>query len=154
MARRAVCSRKRCSGIRVDRIVGRLPGRQMASRIAAVIRSNRQRVVVVDVAIRTSRNFSGRGQLMRIRQWEAGHGVIEGRRSPRNRVVTGGAVRHAESRACRGMHGVIRLLPGRQVASRVSAVRCRDIQAVIVIDMAGSARRYLAAIGHERVRIR
>ena len=52
------------------------------------------------------------------------------------------------------MHGIVRLLPGRQVAAGIPAVRRSDIQAVVVVDMAGRAGRHLAAVGHQRMRIR
>ena len=64
MARRAIRRGERRSGIRMHRVVGLLPRRQMASRVAAVIRRNCQRVIVVDVAIRAGRNLPGRGQLV------------------------------------------------------------------------------------------
>ena len=52
------------------------------------------------------------------------------------------------------MHWVVGLLPGRQMASRVPAIRRRDRQIVVVVDVAGCAGRYLAAIGYQRVRVR
>ena len=60
------------------RIVGLLPGRQMASRVAAVGRCNRQRVVIVDVARRAGRRFPRRCHLVRIRQRETRGRVVEG----------------------------------------------------------------------------
>jgi len=90
VARRAVGSRKRRSRCRVRRIVRGLPGRQMASRIAAIRRCNRQRVVIVFVTIRAGHDFSGRRQLMRIRQRETRRRVIKSG-GPRNRRVTCGA---------------------------------------------------------------
>jgi len=79
MARRAVRCRKRRSGRRVRRIIGLLPGGQMAARIPAVRRSNRQRVVIVDVARRAGRYFASIGhQLVRIRQRETRRCMVEG----------------------------------------------------------------------------
>ncbi len=60
------------------RIVGLLPGRQMASGVAAVGRSNGQRVVIVDVARRAGRSFPRGRHLVSIRQWETRGRVIEG----------------------------------------------------------------------------
>ena len=77
VARRAIRRGKRRSRCWVRRIVRRLPGRQMASRIAAIRRCNRQCVVIVFVAIRAGHDFSGRCKLVRIRQWEARRGVIK-----------------------------------------------------------------------------
>ena len=59
-------------------IIRLLPGRQMASGVAAVGRRSGQSVVVVDVAIRAGHNFPGRRHLVRIRQRETRGRVIEG----------------------------------------------------------------------------
>ena len=63
--------------------------------------------------------------------------MIEGRRGPGNGVVASRAVGHAKSRPCRGVHRIIRLLPSRQMAARVSAVRRSGGQVIIVVDVAG-----------------
>jgi hypothetical protein len=45
------------------------------------------------------------------------------------------------------MHRIGRGLPGRQMATRVAAVRRRDRQVVIIVDVAGSAGHVGVAIG-------
>jgi len=50
-----------------------------------------------------------------------------------------GAICHGKYWPSRGMDGVVRLLPGRQVALGISAIRGRNRQVVIVVDVAGSA---------------
>ena len=64
MARRAIRSHKRRPGIRMDRIVGLLPGCQVTLRISAVGGGDGKSVVVVDVAIRAGRDFTGWCQLV------------------------------------------------------------------------------------------
>ena len=64
MARRAICSRKRRSGVRVYRVIGLLPGRQVTLRISAVGGRDGQGVVVVDVAIGAGDDFAGRCELV------------------------------------------------------------------------------------------
>ena len=90
VARRAVRCGERCSSRWVCGVIRGLPGRQMASRIAAIRRCNRQCVVIVFVAIRAGHDFARRRQLVRIRQRETCRRVIE-RRSPRNRRMARGA---------------------------------------------------------------
>ena len=67
VARRAVGCRKRCSASRVRRVIGLLPGRQVASGIPAVGRLDRQIVIVVDVTVRAGTHLARRGHLVRIR---------------------------------------------------------------------------------------
>jgi len=64
VARRAVRRRERRSRRRVCRVIGLLPGRQVASGIPAVIRLNRQIVIVVDMAVRTGVHFARRRHLV------------------------------------------------------------------------------------------
>ncbi len=52
------------------------------------------------------------------------------------------------------MRRIVRLLPGRKVASRIPAVGGGDIQAVVIVDVAGSASGHFAAVGHQRMRVR
>jgi len=73
---------KRRSRRGVRWIIGLLPRRQMASRIPAIRRLNRQRLIVHSMALVASRNLAGRGKLMRIRQRETGFGVVERRIRP------------------------------------------------------------------------
>ena len=64
------------------RIIRLLPGGQMASRVPAVGRRDRQSEIVVDVAIRAGHDFTGRGHLVRIRQRETRRTVIKDCASP------------------------------------------------------------------------
>lgn len=59
------------------RIIRRLPSRQMASRVATIGRCNRQRVVIVLMAIRAGHDFSSRRQLVRVRQRETRRRVVK-----------------------------------------------------------------------------
>jgi len=87
-------------------------------RIPALRRRNRQSVIVVDMA--RSAGHVG----VPVGQQEARRAVIEDRRGPRKwGVMASRAVGHPESRARRGVHWISRLLPGRQVAARIPAVR-------------------------------
>lgn len=92
MARRAIGRCKGCSRVRVDWVVGLLPGRQVALRIPAVGGCDGQRVVVVDVAIGAGHDFARWCELVRIGERETRHAVIEGRCCPRDRVVACRAV--------------------------------------------------------------
>ena len=47
------------------------------------------------------------------------------------------------------MHGIIGLLPGRQVAAGIAAIRRRDLKIVIIIDMAGGAGHVGVAVGQQ-----
>jgi hypothetical protein len=56
-------------------------------------------------------------------------------------------VPYRKLRTRRGVHRIIRLLPGRQMATRVAATVQRGRQVIIVIDVAGGA-------GHRGMAIR
>jgi len=90
---------------RVHRIIRLLPGRQMASRVPALRRRDRQSVIVVDMA--RSAGHVG----VPVGQQEARRAVIEDRRGPRNCVVACGAVADSERRSRGCVRRVIRLLP-------------------------------------------
>ena len=64
VARRAVRRRERRSRCRVRRVIGLLPGRQVASGISAVIRLNRQIVIVADMTVRAGVHFARRCHLV------------------------------------------------------------------------------------------
>ena len=111
-------------------------------------------VVVAYVAIRAGHDFPGRLQLVRARKRPACRTVIKDGCIPCDRVMACRAVGSREGCSGRGMHGIIRLLPRRQVASGIAAVCRRDGQVVIVVDVAGSAGWHFATVSHQRVRIR
>ena len=62
----------------MHRIVGLLPGRQVASGIPAIRRLNGQRRIVAHVALIAARDLSSRRNLVRIRQRKSRRRVIEG----------------------------------------------------------------------------
>jgi len=136
MAYSTVPYRKLRTRRRVHRIIRLLPGRQMAARVPATVQGSRQVVIVVDVA--GSAGHAG----MPIREREACHAVIEGRPCPTIHCMARRALRHREKRWVRGMRGIRRLLPGRQMAARIPAIVQTDArQVVIVIDVARRAGR-------------
>jgi len=67
-------------------IVRLLPGREVALRVAAIGRGDRQGIVVVNVAEGTSHIRVSIGQK------ESGGAVVERRRRPTHRIVAGRAV--------------------------------------------------------------
>ena len=101
----------------MNRVIRLLPGRQVASRVPAVIRRDRQGVVVIDVA-------RGAGHVgMAVGQHEAGLAVVKlGGRGPTGRVMARLAIGKGELRSSRWMRRIIRLLPSRQMAARVPAI--------------------------------
>ena len=96
-----------------------------------------QGVVVVDVARGAGRR---RRRSVRAGQTEAGDAVIEGSGVPARRGVAVRAVGRGKGRSGGRVYRVVGLLPGGQVAARVAAVRRGNVQTIVVVDMAGSAR--------------
>ena len=152
VAVRAIGCRKRRARGGVRRIIGLLPGRQVALRVAAIGRRNLQIVVVVDMAVRASIHFARGSQLVRTRQRKPGGAVIKIGRLPGNRVVATGASRHGKNRRRSGVFGIRGLLPGRQMALRIAAIRGRDCQVIVAVDVARSARNVGVAVCKEEAR--
>lgn len=130
------------SGVR--RIIGLLPSREVAARIAAIRGCDLQIVIVVDVALRASGHFTRGRHLVGVCEREAGGAVIESRVRPVRGVVTRGALGYREAR--RNMIRDIatkslRAVPLCEMAARVTAVRRSNLQSVIVVDVALSAGR-------------
>ncbi len=94
----------------MHRIIGLLPGREMALRVAAIGRRDRQIVIVVDVA------GGARHIRVALSERESRLAVKEIRCQPARGGVTIVAICDGEFRAGGGMHGVGRLLPGGQMA--------------------------------------
>lgn len=126
----------------VGRIIGLLPGGQMASGCAASRGSDLQIVIVGDVAIGAGVDFAACGrELVQVLQWEAG-GVVTPGRSPIAGGVTGGAlgsgktsrgmVRHRATHCCSAV-------PLSLVATVAIGVCGGEI--VIVVDVAIGAGR-------------
>src|SRR2546423_14710274 len=73
-------------------------------------------------------------------------------RSPRNGVMACRAVRDGKRRSRSCVRGVIGLLPGGQMASRIPAVGRHDTQAVVIVDLAGIAGPDLGPVGQQGAR--
>jgi hypothetical protein len=132
--------RSRC---RVHRIVRLLPGREVASRVSAIGRRDRQIVVVVDVA-----QIAGHVRVP-IGQQKPGRAVIKCGGCPTGRRVAGRTICKRKCRAGRWVDGIGGRLPGRQMASGISAIVWSDRQIVVVVDVAERAGNIRMAIGQQ-----
>ena len=144
VARGTIGHGKRTSGRRMRRIVRGLPGAQVAARIPAVRGLNIQRIIVVDVALRARGYFPRGRHLVGIGERETGSAVIESCVRPRRGVVASGTLRHRKAPADVIWHVAtqsLRAVPVLQVAAGVSAIRGRNLQRVVVVDMALRAGR-------------
>jgi len=140
--------RARCG---VRGIVRLLPGRQMTLRIPAVRGADLQIIVIVDVAVGASRDLARGGQLVGICEREAGGRVIKIGGVPRNGCVASGACGNRKYRGRRGMLRIGRLLPGREMALGIAAIRGRDLQAVIATNVATRAGNIGVAVGKRKI---
>lgn len=122
-------------------IVGLLPGRQMASGSAAGVGRNVQSVVVVDMA-----RSAGHIRVAKSKR-EACGAVIEIGRVPSLGRMAVRAICQGKRGTGGCVHRIVRLLPRSEVASRISAVIRRNLQIVIVVDMARRARNICVAVG-------
>ncbi len=117
-------------------IVGLLPGRQVAARIAAVGRCGRQRIIVIDVA-----QIAGHVGVT-IGEQEAGGAVVENSRGPSSDRM---ARRASRSRHWKSSGDVIRNVSAKRGGALegglVTAIAVRRTEGVIVIHVAGGARR-------------
>jgi hypothetical protein len=95
-----------------------------------------QRVVIADVAGSAGRR---RWRHVRAREREAGHAVVKRSGIPARRGMTFGTICGCETRAGGRVYRVVRLLPGCEMALRVSAVRWLRRQIVVSVDVAQSA---------------
>ena len=144
VATRAVGNGERGAGGGVHRVVGGLPIFQVATGVSAIGRLDLQVVVVIDVALRTLRNLPGGSHLVGVGEREARRAVIESGVGPAGGVVASGALRDREA----GGDVVrdapahrLRAVPLRQVATGIAAVGRRNLQGVIVVDVALDAGR-------------
>ena len=125
-----------------------VPILQVAGRVATIGRLNRQRVVVIDVARDAG---SRRRRNVHAGQRKTGHAVIKGAQiRPRDGVMALRAIRSRESRAGGSVRRVIRLLPGGQVAACVAAIGGRDLEIVVVVDVALRASNSGVAVGQRK----
>jgi hypothetical protein len=115
-------------------VIGNVPADRRRAlkrrRVAAVTIRRTERVIVIDMAGRA------RGRGVRSDQSKSGYAVVERRRRPAGRRVAIGAIGGAKRGARSRVHGSRRLLPGRQVALRISAVGRRNRQCVIIVNVA------------------
>ena len=81
---------------------------------------------------------------------ETGDAVIEGSGVPTFGGVAGGAVGSGEGRAGRGVRGIVGLLPSGEVATRIAAICGSDLQAVVIVYVAGSARNIGVPVGQQK----
>ena len=123
----------------------------MAPRIPAVIQLSRQIVIVVDMAVRAGVYLAGWRHLVRIGQREARRGVIKIRRQPRNRVMASRACRNRKYRGRRRVLRIRRLLPGGKMATRMPAVRRRNLQIVVVAYVAVHAGHICVAVRERKI---
>jgi len=122
-----------------------LPGRQMATHAIGGI----QGVVIVDVA----GSAGCRGwRHVRSGQSKARAAVIESRRIPADRGMAIGAIRRGKGRARSGMGGIVGLLPGGEVAARVAAIRRRNLEIIVVTNVAGRAGQVGVAVRKQESR--
>ena len=127
----------------MDRIVGLLPRGEMASGVAAIGGRNLQIVIVVDVALRASHIGVAIGQQ------ESCGAVVESGSRPANGIVTIGTIGRGEGRASLRVRRIVGLLPGGQVAARVAAVGRRDLQIIVIVDVARRAGQVRVAVGQQ-----
>jgi len=105
------------------------------------------------MAVRAGVHFACGGQLVRAEERPASRSVVEDDIRPKGRVMTRGAIGRGEGSARCGVHGIVGLLPSREVALRVTAVRRANLQIVIIVDVAVGAGVDLAG-GSQLVGIR
>ena len=134
MARRAGRSRSRkpCR----DVVRYRPPNRCSALEsclVAPIAIRRAEGVVVVDVTGGAGRRGWGH---VRSGQGKPGRAVVKSCRRPTNCCVADRTVRCRKLRTRRGVHRIIRLLPGRQMAARVRTIGRGGRQVVVVIDVA------------------
>ena len=124
---------------------GAIPIGQMTLRVSAIVGCNLQVVIIADMANGACRDVVPQGQ------GKSRGAVVEGCDCPAGRaLVAVVAVGRCELRAGRGMHGIIGLLPGGQVALRIPAVLQLRRQIVIVVDMAGFAGHIGMSVGQRK----
>ena len=89
---------------------------------------------------------------MRAGQRESGYAVIERCRVPARRRMTIRTIRRRKRRTRGRVDRIVRALPRRQVALRISAIRRRNLQCVIIVDVAGRTSHIRMPIGQQESR--
>src|SRR5271165_101271 len=97
---------------------------------------------------RSARRRSGRH--VSAHQGEPGGAVIEGGRGPALSGMAICAVGGREGRSGGGMHRIVGLLPSGEVAAGIAAIGRRNLQIVVVIDVASGAGHVGMAIGEKK----
>jgi hypothetical protein len=105
-----------------------------------------QGVVVADVAGRTGSRCRGH---VRTHQGETRDAVVKRRGIPPLGGMAIRTVPHHKCGARSRVDGIIGLLPGGEMAARCAASRGRNLQVVVVVDMAGSAGHVGVAVGQK-----
>lgn len=146
MAICTICRSKSRPGCRVYRVGGLLPPGEVATGVAAIVWLNCQMVVIVDVT-GLARNIR-----VAIRQRESSCAVIEDGGVPADGSVAAGAIGGGKSRTRRGMHGIVGLLPGSEVAPGITTIVGLDRQVVVVIDVTQLAGNVCVAIREQESR--
>ena len=121
-----------------------LPFRQVAAGIPAIRGRGLQIVIIVDVT-RCAGHVG-----VSVRQQKTGKRVIKIRAIPAFGRVAVRAISHRKDVSGAGVHGIIRLLPGREVTTGVTAIGRRNSQVVVVVNVAGTARHIGVAIGQQK----
>ena len=145
VARRASRSRRRES--RRDVVRHRPANRRGAHEgglVATITIRRTEGVVVVDMAGGAGRR---RWRHVRSGQRKSGNAMIERRGVPTLRRMASGTICRRKRRSGCGVHRIIRLLPGRQMALGVPAIGRGDRQRIVVIDVAQIASHVGVAIG-------
>jgi len=83
-------------------------------------------------------------------QGKPGDAVIERRRVPPCCGMASRTVRRGKSSSGSGVHGIIGLLPVRQMALRVSAIGGSNRQTVVVVDVAEGASHIRMSVGERK----
>ena len=150
MARRASRSRNRKSSGDVIRNASAKRGGALEGGLVAAMAVRRtEGVIVIYVAGGTGRR---RRRQMCSGQGKAGGAVVECRSCPTYGRVANGAICCGELRTRCGVHRVIRLLPGCQMATGISAIRRRNRQRVVVVDVARGAGHAGMSVGQRKSR--
>ncbi len=130
--------------LRMHRGGGSLPaatvvGIQMTPGVSAIGRLSGQVVVVIDVAVGAGVDLAGRRHLVRIRQRKTSRRVIKIRVLPGDSIVAVGTGGDRKYRGRRGMRRIGGLLPGGEMAARMSAIGGDNLQVVVTAHVAALA---------------
>src|SRR5437879_12706678 len=130
--------------LRMHRGGGSLPaatvvGIQLTPGVSAIGRLSGQVVVVIDVAVGAGVDLAGRRHLVRIRQRKTSRRVIKIRVLPGDGIVAVGTGGDRTYRGCSGMRRIGGLLPGGEMAARMSAIGGDNLQVVVTAPEAALA---------------